>query len=109
MSDHPAAYAQCVDANAAKALAGRLHYAATTMQNDDLSEPQTEKRQRHIARYEALIDAVEFLEKLATRTPAGCCTLEDLQNHILMNVGVTAEVATTVAAFIISRFDVRPK
>jgi hypothetical protein len=47
--------------DAANALAKRLHHAAVTMQNDDISEPQSEKRRRHIERYETLIDAVDYL------------------------------------------------
>jgi hypothetical protein len=63
-----------VGSDAANALAKRLHHAAVTMQNDDISEPQSEKRRRHIERYETLIDAVDYLSaqpQAAPVTPTG--------------------------------------
>jgi hypothetical protein len=79
--------------DAAKALAKRLHHAAVTMQNDDLSEPQSEKRRRHIERYEALIDAVEYLsaepQELSKPQvdaedvwPNGCADANSCANHM---------------------------
>lgn len=50
-------------------LANRLEHAVTTMQNDDLSEPMSEKRERHIERGEAMRDAVEYL-RAAAHPPA---------------------------------------
>jgi hypothetical protein len=46
-----------------EALALRLRDAIRTAQNDDLSKPQTEKRERHIIRIEAMMDAAEYLEE----------------------------------------------
>lgn len=46
-------------------LAKRLRHAMTTMQNDDLSAPGTDKRARHVARVNTLLDAAELLESLA--------------------------------------------
>jgi hypothetical protein len=50
----------------AGSLAKRLRHAMVTMQNDDLSAPGSEKRSRHIERTDALLDAAEFLETLAS-------------------------------------------
>jgi len=52
-------------------LAQRLRDAAQSAQNDDLSKPQTEKRERHIIRVEAILDAAEYLEEAAAPHPAG--------------------------------------
>lgn len=49
----------------------RLRDAAQTAQNDDLSKPQTEKRQRHIIRVEAILDAAEYLEEMAAQPSQG--------------------------------------
>jgi hypothetical protein len=47
----------------------RLKHAKITEVNDDVSEPDSEKRARHVWRVEAMADAIEFLEGLAS-TPA---------------------------------------
>jgi hypothetical protein len=56
----------------ARAIAQRLRHAMVTMQNDDLSPPRTEKRSRHIARIDVLLDAAEFLEGLGRDTVSAC-------------------------------------
>lgn len=61
-------------------LANRLQHAITTMQNDDVSHPQSEYRQRHIARYETMADVLEFL-----RTPSpdtGVARITGARNQI---------------------------
>lgn len=50
--------------NNAGAILVRLRYAILTATNDDLSEPGTEKRTRHIARIEAMHDAMEEIVSL---------------------------------------------
>lgn len=40
-----------------------LKQAVITASNDDLSKPGTDKRQRHVARIDAMQDAIELLEK----------------------------------------------
>lgn len=45
-------------------LVTRLRHAATTAQNDDMSEPGTLKRTRHIDRVDAMLIAAEYLEGL---------------------------------------------
>lgn len=53
-----------------EALADRLAHAIVTMQNDDLSEPMSEKRDRHVARSETMRDVVEYLRSAAPVPPA---------------------------------------
>lgn len=43
-------------------IAQALRHSIRTASNDDLSEPMTEKRTRHVARIEAMHAAVEYLE-----------------------------------------------
>ncbi len=43
---------------------GRLSHARTTSLNDDLSEPGSEKRRRHIDRFEAMTLAGDEIERL---------------------------------------------
>jgi len=50
------------------ALAAALRKAMQTAQNDDLSEPRSDKRQRHIDRADAILNAAEYLERLAAPT-----------------------------------------
>lgn len=45
-------------------LIARLRYAATTAQNDDMSEPGSLNRTRHIDRVETMLLAAEYLEGL---------------------------------------------
>ncbi len=54
-----------------EALSQRLRDAAQTAQNDDLSEPRSEKRQRHIIRIEAMLDAAEYLIETVALSTAG--------------------------------------
>jgi hypothetical protein len=42
----------------------RLNHCIVTASNDDLSEPMTEKRQRHIERIEIMADAILEIEAL---------------------------------------------
>jgi hypothetical protein len=57
------------DGGVRAALALRLRDAAQTAQNDDLSKPDTEKRQRHVIRVEAMLDAAEYLEEVMPAVP----------------------------------------
>lgn len=59
------------DSGVRSALALRLRDAAQTAQNDDLSKPYTEKRQRHVMRVEAMLDAAEYLEEVVPAEPQG--------------------------------------
>ena len=53
------------DGGVSEALALRLRDAAQTAQNDDLSRPISEKRDRHVIRVEAMLDAAEYLEEIS--------------------------------------------
>jgi len=66
------------DGGVSEALALRLRDAAQTAQNDDLSRPISEKRDRHVIRVEAMLDAAEYLEEISaaasphSRPHGGC-------------------------------------
>ena len=60
-----AAPQRCSDGSVSEALALRLRDAAQTAQNDDLSDPMSEKRDRHVIRVEAMLDAAEYLEEIS--------------------------------------------
>jgi hypothetical protein len=53
-----------------KEMADQLRYAAQTAQNDDLSEPKTDKRMRHINRVNIILTAAEEFDLLAAQPPA---------------------------------------
>jgi len=57
------------DVGVCDALALRLRDAMQTAQNDDLSEPLSEKRDRHAIRIDAMLDAAEYLEEIAAASP----------------------------------------
>jgi hypothetical protein len=42
----------------------RLRHAATTACNDDLSDPNSEKRARHVERYEAMQEGTAEIDRL---------------------------------------------
>ena len=50
-------------------LARRLRYAAQTAQNDDLSQPETERRRRHVERIAVILEAAEFLSLSSDPSP----------------------------------------
>lgn len=51
----------------AQEIVAKLLWAATTASNDDLSEPGSEKRKRHVERLDILREAAEWIAiELAT-------------------------------------------
>jgi hypothetical protein len=54
-----------IDPASLGALRDRVLRAITTASNDDLSEPRTGKRERHVQRIETLHDVADTLEALA--------------------------------------------
>ncbi len=48
-----------------KALRRRVLRAVTTVSNDDLSEPRSDKRTRHVERITTLLDVAETIDALA--------------------------------------------
>jgi hypothetical protein len=51
-------------------LAGRLKLSYATASNDDYSKPMTRERERHVARLEAISDAITELAALRTECDA---------------------------------------
>lgn len=70
------------DRGVQEALAQRLRDAAMTAQNDDLSKPKSEKRERHIIRIETILDAAEYLKETAVTPSPGAGERNDVQDWI---------------------------
>lgn len=67
-------------------LVARLNHAMTTMANDDLSAPHTDKRKRFVERMAAMRDCVDALEALTAELAEARAEVERLKGALAKGV-----------------------